>query len=71
MRIQDDVEFLTSNMEYIVGPDDGMKAYFHHRFILYIMFMLNLFFETILTCYLFRNKEFLLIQLNEVYRGTT
>lgn len=33
------------------------------------MFLINLFFETILTAYLYRNKEFLLIQLNEIYRG--
>ena len=37
--------------------------------LLYLMFLVNLFFESVLTAYLFRNKEFLLIELNEIYRG--
>ena len=31
--------------------------------------MLNLFFEALLTIYLLRNKEYLIIQLNTIYRG--
>ena len=46
-----------------------MKSYYKNRMLLYVMFLINLFFESILTLYLYRNKEFLLIQLNEIYRG--
>ena len=31
--------------------------------------MLNLFFEALLTIYMLRNKEYLIIQLNTIYRG--
>ena len=53
----------------MVAPNNAMKSYYKNRMLLYVMFLINLFFESILTMYLYRNKEFLLIQLNEIYRG--
>ena len=63
------MEFFIQNLDFVVGPNNAMKSYYKNRMILYVMFLVNLFFESILTVYLYRNKEFLLIQLNEVYRG--
>ena len=63
------MEFFIQNLDFVVAPNNAMKSYQKNRMILYLMFLVNLFFETILTAYLFRNKEFLLIELNEIYRG--
>ena len=69
MQIEDEVEFLVNNIEFVENPGIAMQLYFDHRMVLYILIMLNLFFESLLTIYMLRNKEYLMIQLNMVYRG--
>ena len=48
-----------------------MKEYFENRINLFVLIMLNLFFELALSIYIYRNKEFLMIKLNQTYRGYT
>ena len=52
------MEFFVQNLDFVVGPNNAMKSYYKNRMILYVMFLINLFFESILTIYLYRNKEF-------------
>ena len=69
MQIDDEVDFLVQNMDFIVNPSEAMQTYFQHRVILFSLVMMNLFFELFLTIYIYRNKEYMVWQLNEIYRG--
>ena len=56
-------------MEFIINPDEAMETYFYHRTVLFSLIMMNLFFELFLTIYIYRNKEYMVLQLNQLYRG--
>jgi len=69
MEIEDELEFFLNNIDFIVEPHAAVAQYFQHRTMLFVMIALNIFFELLLTAYFYRNKEMILIQLNEMYRG--
>lgn len=69
MEIEDELEFFLNNMDFIVEPHSAISHYFYQRSMLFFMIFLNIFFELLLTIYFYRNKEIILIQLNEMYRG--
>ena len=57
-----------SNLEYLVEPEIAIKQYFSNRSILYFLLALNLLFETLLTVYIAKNEQFIIRQLNQIYR---
>ena len=69
MQIEDEVEFLISNLEFIVEPDAALSQYFYHRIILFVLIMFNLFFEMGICVYTYRNSELIVTNLNTIYRG--
>ena len=71
MEIEDEIEFFLNNMDFIVEPNTAISHYFQHRSMLFLMIFLNMFFELLLTIYFFRNKDIILIQLNEIYHSQT
>ena len=56
-------------MEFIVDPDTAMQDYLLFRVHLFILILLNLFFELALTIYIYRNREYIIIRLNQTNRG--
>ena len=69
MQIEDEIEFMVNNLEFILDPDLAIRQYLYHRVVLFILMMINLFFELALTIYIYRNQDILLAQLNRIYRG--
>lgn len=69
LEIEDELEFFLNNIDFIVEPHAAVSQYFYHRTMLFVMIFLNIFFELLLMAYFCRNKEMILIQLNEMYRG--
>jgi hypothetical protein len=37
MQIKDEVQFLCNNLDFVVGPDQAIKSYYHHRLVLYMI----------------------------------
>ena len=60
-QIQDEVEYMVRNLEFILDPDTAIQEYLAHRTVLYALITLNLFFELALAFYCSRNLEFLVI----------
>lgn len=60
MQIEDEIEFMINNLEFILDPDLAIRQYFYHRVVLFILMMINLFFELALTIYIYRNQDILL-----------
>ena len=69
LQIDDEVEWLIQNMDFVIDPNVAMSMYFKHRNVLLFMVMLNVFFEMLFAIYMYRNLEMMLISLNYVYRG--
>lgn len=67
IQIEDEIEFLSNNLEYLVEPQLAVGQYVKSRNILYGLLSLNLIFELTITMYVFRNEEFILKQLNQMY----
>lgn len=57
MQIEDEVEFLLSNLEFIVSPDIAISTYLHHRMILFVLLMFNVFFEMQIAIYTYNNSD--------------
>lgn len=55
-------------MEYLVEPETAIKQYFSNRKVLYLLILLNLLFETLMTIYIIKNEEFIIKELNQIYR---
>lgn len=68
LQIEDEIEFIVNNLEYLVDPEIAIKQYFQNRNILYFLLTLNLLFESLLTVYIIKNEFFILKQLNQIYR---
>ena len=68
LQIEDEIEFLVTNLEYLVEPEVAIKQYYSNRNVLYFLLSLNLLFETLLTIYVVKNEDFILNQLNQIYR---
>ena len=64
LQIEDEIEFLVNNLEYLVEPEVAIKNYFHNRNLLFFILALNLVFENLLTVYIWKNELFILKQLN-------
>ena len=71
MQIEDEVEFLLSNLEFIVSPETAISEYLYHRAILFVLIMINLFFEITIGIYTYRNSDILVTYLNQEYRNYT
>ena len=71
MEIEEELEFFLNNMEFIEEPNTAASHYFQHRSMLFFMICLNMFFELLLSIYFFRNKDIIIMQLNEIYRDQT
>jgi len=68
IQIEDEIEFLVSNLEYLVDPETSIKDYFTSRNVLYLVLALNIIFESLLTVFILKNEIFVLHQFNEIYR---
>lgn len=68
MQIEDEIEFLVNNLEYLVEPETAIKQYFSNRRVLYMLILMNLLFETLMTLYIIKNEEFIIKELNQIYR---
>lgn len=60
IQIEDEIEFLVSNLEYLVDPETSIKDYFTSRSILYVVLALNIIFESLLTVFILKNEIFVL-----------
>lgn len=67
LQIEDEIEFLVNNLEFLVEPQQAVSAYAKSRNILYGLLSLNLLFELFITTWIFRNEAFILKQLNQMY----
>ena len=66
--IEDEIEFLVNNLEYLVEPDQTIKSYYQNRNALYILIAFNFLLEILIAIYIVKNEDFILKQLYEVYR---
>jgi len=57
-----------SNLEYLVEPDVAIKNYYECRNYMYLVLVLNLVFEIMMTLYIVNNEMEILNQLNRIYK---
>ena len=62
------MEFLVSNMEYLVDPDNVVKDYFRARLILLLIIWFNLTCEILLTFWVIKNEDSILEHLLHIYK---
>ena len=68
-RVQDEVDFVVSNFDFALEPGQALNNYLHHRMVLLTLLSLNLAYELLLLLYIIINREFVIIQLGEIYRN--
>lgn len=68
IQIEDELEFLVNNLEYLVEPDVAIKSYFKARNIMYLLLALNLALEFVVTYYVMLHENVILAELERVYR---
>jgi hypothetical protein len=62
------MEFLVSNMEFLVDPENVLKDYFRSRLILLLIIWFNLTCEILLTFWVLKNEESILEHLFHIYK---
>ena len=62
------MEFLVSNMEFLVDPENVVKDYFRSRLILLLIIWFNLTCEILLTFWVIKNEETILEHLFHIYK---
>ena len=67
LQIEDEIEFLVNNLEFLVDPHQAMDLYISNRNILYILLAMNMIFESLITYFVFKNESTILAQLDEMY----
>lgn len=67
-QIEDELEFLVNNLEYLVEPESAISNYFSSRTTLYVLLFTNIILEVLVTYYAFKHKGFVLEELHRVYR---
>ena len=67
-QIEDEIEFLVNNLEYLVEPESAIGNYFSSRNTLYVLLVTNILLEVLVTFYAFRHKQFVLEELRRVYQ---
>lgn len=67
LQIEDEIEFLVNNLEFLVEPQQAISQYARSRNLLFLLLAINLVFEVLITLYVFRNEDFILRQLNQMY----
>ena len=60
-----------SNFDFALEPGQALKNYLHHRKVVGVLLLLNLFYELCLLVYVIVNKDFILAQLGEIYRNSS
>lgn len=68
IQIEDELAFLMDNMDYLVEPDQAIKNYFDVRNHLYIILLLNMVFECLMTMYIVKNELEILTNLKRIYK---
>ena len=68
LQIEDEIEFLANNLEYLVEPQSAVEQYISNRNVLFFLIGLNLIFEGFITTYIFQNEDFIIKQLNQIYK---
>ena len=66
MQIDNEIEFLLSNIEYIVEPDLAIEEYLDQRLVLFVILMMNVFCEVVIGIYLFKNADVLAVYINQI-----
>eukprot|EP00355_Strombidium_rassoulzadegani_P004396 CAMPEP_0168628524 /NCGR_PEP_ID=MMETSP0449_2-20121227/11897_1 /TAXON_ID=1082188 /ORGANISM="Strombidium rassoulzadegani, Strain ras09" /LENGTH=123 /DNA_ID=CAMNT_0008670963 /DNA_START=121 /DNA_END=492 /DNA_ORIENTATION=+ len=64
-RIENEIDFVLENIDYIYEPDITINKYQHHRSILFLLILVDIFMEVLLLAYFMRNSEYILLQLLE------
>ena len=68
LQIEDEIEFLVNNLEFILEPENALRAYLWHRKVFALCLFLSLAFEVSLYFYLFSNMNFIVTELAQIYR---
>ena len=67
IQIEDEVEFLVSNLDYLIDPDSAINSYQESRKYLYAILFFNIVFELLMTVYIFENEMMILHELEHIY----
>ena len=67
IQIEDEVEFLVHNLDYLVDPDTAINSYQESRKYLYAILFFNIVFEILMTIYIFQNELMILHELEHIY----
>mmetsp|Transcript_9709 Transcript_9709/g.16345 ORF Transcript_9709/g.16345 Transcript_9709/m.16345 type:complete len:92 (+) Transcript_9709:431-706(+) len=67
-RIENEIDFVLENIDYIYEPDITINKYQHHRSILFLLILVDIFMEVLLLAYFMRNSEYILLQLGSIYK---
>ena len=68
IQIEDELEFLVNNLEYLVEPESAIKNYFYSRNILYLLMFTNVMLQVLITYYVIRHEALILEELQRVYK---
>ncbi|CDW85792.1 UNKNOWN [Stylonychia lemnae] len=71
LQIEDEVEYIINNIDFMLDPEQAMNKYNEHRRNLTYFLVINFVFEIMLYYYLFSNMDFIISQLSEIYRDLT
>ena len=63
IQIEDELEFLVNNLEYLVEPEDAISNYFHSRNVLYLLMLANICLQFLITYYVIRHEAMILEEL--------
>ena len=67
IQIEDEVEFLMSNLEFLIEPEDAIASYNESRNMIYSMLLVNIAFEVVMSFYVFDHEMVILKQLERIY----
>ena len=63
------MDFVISNFDFALEPGQALNNYLHHRTIVLTLLTLSLIYELLLLLYVIVNREFVIVQLGEIYRN--
>ena len=63
IQIEDEIEFLLNNMEYLMDPERTLNSYYEARIYLTMGLILNLLLEVLVTIYIFKHEDKILLEL--------
>lgn len=67
LQIEDEIEFLVNNLEFLVDPQQAVDLYISNRNILYFLLGLNMIFEVLISYFVITHEQEILAQLDEMY----